>query len=94
MTDETKTVIPTNEQASAKYLREDIRDIAKQLRAMADRIEHQADDAAPRAKEGSSAYSTMASTVMHEITAALMNMPLTALIRDAAEADIAHANGD
>jgi hypothetical protein len=93
MTDETKT-LPVLERQAVDFLRQDVATLVLRLRALADKIEHDAKHDIDRAEQGNGAYGTAAGIVAHSLAWGLANASIGGLIRTAADADIAHAKGD
>lgn len=87
------TVVPTNEQYGARFLREGVALRARRLREMADRIEREAELDIAAAEAGRSTYGRVAGNVIHEVAWGLGNLHLETLASTATDADIARAEG-
>jgi hypothetical protein len=93
MSDETKTLSGI-EQMNAKHLREGTAVLVRRLRALADRIEHEAARNIEQAESGVSTYGQVVMSIEHELAWGFANLSAAQLGRSATEADIAHAKGD
>lgn len=83
----------TDEQYSAKFLREQVDTVTKRLRALADQIDREAAYQTDDALTGSGQYARVPASLIHTIQWGIANINLTTLIQTAADADIAHAKG-